>query len=179
MTRNAFVATGRTPVAPPVAPPIREPRSRVSRRRVVVQRSSVGAGRSSIGSDRPPRPGAERGAPVKPHSTHDVLLVDPDLELRTCRALYLQTRGFRVAGARAADDTLLRLRAGFRPCVVLADPRARGDGLWWLVDYLRSDSVLSTVPLVLVTHDTDQASRAERHGVLECIDPPSEPERLV
>jgi DNA-binding response OmpR family regulator len=116
---------------------------------------------------------------MRPHSTHDVLLVDPDLELRGCRALYLQMRGFRVAGARAADDTLLRLRAGFRPCVVLADPRLGGNDMWPLVDYLRADSVLATVPLVLVARDAEQVLSAERHGVHECIDPPSEPEHLV
>jgi DNA-binding NtrC family response regulator len=116
---------------------------------------------------------------MRAHATHDVLLVDPDLELRACRALYLQMRGFRVAGARAADDTLLRLRAGFRPCVVLADPRTGGHAVWALVDYLRADSVLATVPLVLVARDLDAASCAARHDVHACIDPPSDPERLV
>jgi hypothetical protein len=52
---------------------------------------------------------------MRPHPTHDVLLVDPDLEMRACRAFYLQMRGFRVVGTRAADDTLRQLRAGFRP----------------------------------------------------------------
>lgn len=116
---------------------------------------------------------------MRPHPTHDILLVDPDLELRRCRALYLQMRGFRVAGARAADDTLLRLRAGFRPCVMLVDPRRADTTVWDLVDYLRADSVLATVPLVLVTYGAAETVRAEGHGVDECIAPPSEPQRLV
>lgn len=116
---------------------------------------------------------------MKPHPTHEVLLVDPDLEMRACRALYLQMRGIRVVGTRAADDTLRQLRAGFRPCVVLTDPGSTGDRAWELVDYLRRDSVLATVPLVLMTHDSVEAMRSERHGVRECIGRHATPQSFV
>jgi len=116
---------------------------------------------------------------MRPHPTHDVLLVDPDLEMRACRAFYLQMRGFRVVATRAADDTLRELRAGFRPCVVLTDPRTSGAAAWALIDYLRTDSVLATVPLVLVTHDPAQAQQSECHGVRECIAKPATPQSFV
>src|SRR5215203_6159926 len=90
---------------------------------------------------------------MTPHPKHEVLLVDPNDDVRECLALYLRLHGCRVVGTRAPDDTLQRLRDGFRPCVVLVDPREPGEAVWGLVDYLRADSVLKRVPLVLVARE--------------------------
>jgi DNA-binding NtrC family response regulator len=116
---------------------------------------------------------------MRAHQIHEVLLVDPDDELRAVRALHLQMHGVRVVGTGSAAATLQRLRAGFRPCVVLTDPRASGAAAWGLVDYLHTDSVLSLVPLVLVTHDPVDVMCAHWHGVGECLAIPVLPERWM
>jgi DNA-binding NtrC family response regulator len=116
---------------------------------------------------------------MTPHLTHDVLLVDPEDDVRCNLALYLRMHGCRVTGARGPDDTLQHLRFGFRPCVVLTDPRATGTAGWELVDYLRADSVLATVPLILATVDALQLKCARWHGVRESIAKPAEPSRFV
>jgi DNA-binding NtrC family response regulator len=116
---------------------------------------------------------------MTPHPTHDVLLVDPDEDVREHLMLFLRLHGCRVIGTRGADDTLQHLRYGFRPCVVVTDPRAVGAGGWDLVDYLHGDSVLATVPLVLATVDVVQQKCAHWRGVRECIAKPADPARYV
>jgi DNA-binding NtrC family response regulator len=116
---------------------------------------------------------------MTPHPTHDVLLVDPDEDVRAQLMLFLRLHGCRVIGTRGSDDTLQHLRYGFRPCVVVTDPRAIGAGGWDLVDFLREDSVLARVPLVLATVDPMQLKCAHWRGVRECIAKPVPPARYV
>ncbi len=116
---------------------------------------------------------------MRSHPNHQLLLVDPDDDLRACRVLFLRMHGIRTVGAATADGTLQQLRAGFRPCVVVTDPHVAGDAAWPLVDYLRADSVLATVPLVLVTQDPVHVRLAHWHGVRECLPIPVAPQRYL
>ncbi len=113
------------------------------------------------------------------HATHEVLVVDPDDEVRACLVLYLRMHGARALGTRAEHDTLQCLRKGFRPCVVFVDPRRTGLEAWGLVDYLRSDSVLATVPLVLVAGDGLLLKSARWRGIRECLAKPAAPATFV
>jgi DNA-binding NtrC family response regulator len=106
---------------------------------------------------------------------HEVLLVDPDRDVREALALYMQLRNVRVVATAAASDTLQCLREGFRPCVVLTDPRAPGTDAWSLVEYLRTDSVLASVPMILTSSDAMQVRCAHWRGVRECIRKPVSP----
>src|SRR5436853_4072861 len=116
---------------------------------------------------------------MSPHPTHEVLLVDPDDDVRSHLTLFLRLHGCRVVPTRAPDDTLRALRAGFRPCVVLADPRARGTAVWELVDYLRTDSVLAVVPLILIAHEPMHVRGARWRGIRACIAQPAPPAAFV
>lgn len=113
------------------------------------------------------------------HPSHNVLVVDPDDDVRDCLVLYLQLHGIPTVGTRGADGTLRALRAGFRPCVVLTDPRGHGADAWDLLAYLRTDSVLSKVPTVLASENAMDRRRALRGGVVATIDKPAPPERWV
>jgi DNA-binding NtrC family response regulator len=113
--------------------------------------------------------------PRRRHEIHEVLLVDPDRDVRAALALYLQLRNVRVIGTGTTSDTLQCLREGFRPCVVVTDPRAAGVAGWPLVDYLRTDSVLASVPLILTSSDAMQVRCAHWRGVRECIRKPASP----
>ena len=115
----------------------------------------------------------------RPHAAHEVLVVDPDDDVRACLILYLQMHGVRAIGARGEDDTLQRLRGGIRPCVVFVDPRRVGLEAWGLVDYLRADSVLATVPLVLVAGEPLLLRSAHWRGVRECVAKPAMPAHFV
>src|SRR5688572_32434864 len=116
---------------------------------------------------------------MRPHATHEVLVVDPDDDVRACLVLYLRMHGMRTIGTRAEHDTLERLREGFRPCVVFVDPRRAGPGAWELVDYLRTDSVLTTVPLVLVAGEPMLLKSAHWRGVHACVAKPALPASFV
>lgn len=113
------------------------------------------------------------------HPIHEVLLVDPDDDVRECLALVLRFHGCRVVATRAPADTLQKLRSGFRPCIVLADPRRTGDEVWGLVDYLRADSVLKYVPLILIAREPMHLRCAHWRGVRECVAHPASPPSLV
>lgn len=119
------------------------------------------------------------GEPSRPHSTHEVLVVDPDDDVRACLVLYLRMHGMRTIGTGGEHDTLERLREGFRPCVVFVDPRRVGLEAWELVDYLRNDSVLSAVPLVLVAGEALLVKSASWRGVRECVAKPAAPRSFV
>lgn len=119
------------------------------------------------------------GQPARPHSTHEVLVVDPDDDVRTCLVLYLRMHGMRTVGTGGEHDTLERLREGFRPCMVFVDPRRVGLEAWQLVDYLRNDSVLSAVPLVLVAGEPLLLRSASWRGVRECVAKPAVPRSFV
>src|SRR4051794_14951075 len=113
------------------------------------------------------------------HPTHQVLLIDPEPEIRATRALFLQMHNMTVQTARGSASTLERLRAGFRPCAVVADPRRAGIAAWELVDWLRHDSVLCRVPLVLVCGEALQWKSARWHGVAECLPKPALPASII
>jgi DNA-binding NtrC family response regulator len=115
----------------------------------------------------------------RPHAAHEVLVVDPDDDVRACLVLYLMLHGVYAIGARDEHDTLRRLRAGVRPCVVFVDPRRVGLEAWGLVDYLRADSVLTTVPLVLVAGEPLLLRSAHWRGVRECVAKPATPAHFV
>lgn len=119
------------------------------------------------------------GHAPRPHANHEVLVVDPDDDVRACLVLYLMMHGVRAIGARDEHDTLQRLRAGVRPCVVFVDPRRVGLEAWELVDYLRADSVLATVPLVLVAGEPLLLRSAHWRGVRECVAKPAAPGAFV
>ncbi len=117
--------------------------------------------------------------PSRTHATHAVLVVDPDDDVRACLVLYLRMRGMFAVGTRGAHDTLERLRRGFRPCVVFVDPRRVGLAAWEIVDYLRSDSVLASVPLVLVAGEPLLLKSAQWRGIRECVAKPAVPAAFV
>jgi DNA-binding NtrC family response regulator len=119
------------------------------------------------------------GQPTRPHATHEVLVVDPDDDIRRCLVLYLRMRGVRTLGTSGAHDTLERLRKGFRPCVVFVDPRRVGLAAWEIVDYLRADSVLASVPLVLVAGEPLLVRSAQWRGIRECVEKPAAPPAFV
>jgi CheY-like chemotaxis protein len=112
---------------------------------------------------------------MKANGVHEVLIVDSDNEVRDCLAFFLYLNGCKAVGARTPGETLAPLRAGFRPCVIIADPRRRGAAAWTVVDDLHADSVLANVPLVLVTSEAIDGQHESAHGIRERIAKPADP----
>lgn len=113
------------------------------------------------------------------HPSHHVLVVDPEDDVRDCLVLYLQLQGFHTLGTRDSSGTLRALRAGFRPCVVLTDPRVHGADGWELLAYVRDDSVLAKVPTVLASANAMDRRRALRRGVVAAIEKPVAPAHWI
>jgi two-component system chemotaxis response regulator CheY len=90
---------------------------------------------------------------VKVKSPDDyVLVIDDDADVRESIGAVLSAAGHSFATAIDGEDALSRLRgAGPHPCVILLDlmmPRMSG---FELRSAMRSDPVLSSIPVVVVT----------------------------
>jgi CheY-like chemotaxis protein len=110
---------------------------------------------------------------------HSVLVVDDDEQNLTALVLYLDTVGFTVQGAGGATEALERLRAGFRPCGMLVDvvmPLIDG---WELVEHLRRDPALASIPVVLHSGVDLDRERARRLRVAASFVKPTDPKDIV
>lgn len=93
-----------------------------------------------------------------------ILLVDDELELRQSLTAELTTRGWRVIDAADGVEALERLRAGFRPDVVLLDllmPRMNG---FEFARVVREDSRLRDIPIIVLTGQHLTPADRDRFG---------------
>ncbi len=98
--------------------------------------------------DRPPLPQLAAPAPARPVPT--VLVVDDSITTRSLERSILEAHGYQVRVAVDGLEALQQLRRE-RPDVVIADiqmPRLDGFGL---LEEMKKDPHLSSIPVVLVT----------------------------
>ena len=96
-----------------------------------------------------------------------ILLVDDELELRQSLAAELGNRGWRVVDAADGIEALERLRAGFRPDVVLLDllmPRMNG---FEFAREVRNDTAFRDIPIIVLTGQ--QLTPADRDRFGGCV----------
>jgi CheY-like chemotaxis protein len=82
---------------------------------------------------------------------HEILLVDDDHDLRESTAEALEAAGFVVVRASNGADALAHLRTSSLPGLILLDLMMPGMNGWQLWELLRSDPVLSAIPVVALT----------------------------
>ena len=80
-----------------------------------------------------------------------VLIVDDDADVRLLLADALDRHGFEPICANDGVEAIDLLESGVRPAVVLADLVMPGIIGNELLEYLRSDGELSTIPIAIVT----------------------------
>jgi CheY-like chemotaxis protein len=99
---------------------------------------------------------------VKPH----VLVVDDDLDVRESIAELLGLEGLEVSVARDGREALERLRSGAAlPSLVLLDlmmPRMNG---WELLEHLRGDAALRSIPVCTVSASGAPAPPGAQHAL--------------
>jgi CheY-like chemotaxis protein len=81
----------------------------------------------------------------------EILLVDDDHVLRESTAEALEAAGFVVVRASNGADALGHLRTSGLPALILLDLMMPGMNGWELWEVLRSDPVLSVIPIVALT----------------------------
>jgi CheY-like chemotaxis protein len=92
------------------------------------------------------------------------LVVDDADEVRESIAMLLQAEGCAVAAASGVEDAYRRVRAGFRPCIVLLDLHMPDLDGWAFLDRMPSEPRLAGVPVVIVSGKVDQQGRAVARG---------------
>ena len=103
-----------------------------------------------------------------------ILIVDDDRDIRELLGELLTDEGFEIEAAWNGAEALKRLRAGFRPHVIILDLMMPVmDGVE-LIRRLRENSLTAEIPVVAITADaTSQAeARAREAGAADFITKP-------
>jgi two-component system, chemotaxis family, chemotaxis protein CheY len=108
-----------------------------------------------------------------------VLVVDDNDDVRESFVMLLMMHGYKASGASSGFGALRRLRDGLRPAVVVLDLRLPGMHGWEVLDHMRDDPALASIPVVMVSGDVHEAHRAEEHGLQNFLRKPVDPEVLL
>ncbi|MEW5849425.1 MAG: response regulator [Myxococcota bacterium] len=90
-----------------------------------------------------PAPTDDRAGPV--------LVVDDDVEIRSCLRLVLETEGYAVLEAADGTQALDTLTHAPLPCVILLDLMMPVMSGWEFLDALRESQKLAGIPVVVVS----------------------------
>ena len=84
-------------------------------------------------------------------TTHPVLLIEDDPDIRAMVGQLLELEGYRVLATANGNDALEMLRQGERPCLILLDLMMPVMNGWQFRQAQASDPRLSGIPVVVVT----------------------------
>jgi CheY-like chemotaxis protein len=108
---------------------------------------------------------------AKIHPNKRLLLVDDDFATREMMSMILAGEGYRVATAANGVDALERLHDSDRPCLILLDlSMPVMDGPTFCAR--RKDEGLPSVPVIVVSSDTDIAQKAAALGAEGYLEKP-------
>ena len=113
------------------------------------------------------------------HSRHTVLVVDDSAETRHAMVSLLEIKGFDVVGASSGKVALYLFQAGFRPCVVMLDVRMPEMDGWTVWERMKSHPELAKIPVVILSADKDDGTRARTVGIHEFLRKPINRRSLV
>jgi CheY-like chemotaxis protein len=108
-----------------------------------------------------------------------ILLVDDDEDIRDALVLVLAGEGYSTKAARDGVDALEVLHSAPPPALILLDmmmPRMNGVEV---LDAVRSDPTLASVPVVVFSGNTDAAQSATALGADACLAKPFDVEELL
>jgi len=106
-----------------------------------------------------------------------ILVIDDDPTVRDLMTRFVAKRGFRPVPAADGQEGL-RLAREIRPRVITLDVVMPSLDGWDVLDQLKSDPQLSSIPVIMVTIVDNQAYGME-HGVSEYLVKPIDRERLA
>ncbi len=113
----------------------------------------------------------EPAARFDPHAT-SVLVIDDFDPTREAVVTLIQMHGLDAIGAQSGPDALDLLQAGMRPCVVLLDLRMPGMDGWETWERMKAVPELADTPVVILSADVADDTRASRVGIREFLRKP-------
>ena len=107
---------------------------------------------------------------VKKGSQETVLIIEDEDDIRTVASRVLELEGYRVLQASDGDEGLRLARQG-EISLVLLDLRLPGRDGWVVLSQMKSDSELSSIPVVVFTASaaTQQRSQAMAGGAADYL----------
>ena len=129
---------------------------------------------------RAPRAEAEAEAPMAISASPEadtILVIDDDPTVRDLMSRFVGKLGFRAVAAANGEEGL-RMAREIRPRIITLDVVMPSLDGWDVLDQLKSDPALSSIPVIMVTIVDNQAFGIE-HGVSEYLVKPIDRERLA
>jgi len=134
--------------------------ARAAARRPAAPRPATADG-APAGASAPPHPAPPPGRPTPgaPPAGRDVVLAEDSLATREVLRVLLEEQGFRVRLAADGEEALARVRERAPDVLVTDVNMPRRDGLA-LTRAVRADPALAGLPVILLTSQDDEATRA-------------------
>jgi CheY-like chemotaxis protein len=112
-------------------------------------------------------------------SSHPVLIVEDDHDIREVMRLLLESNGYVVVTAANGEEALLALRSGNKPCLILLDlMMPKMDGFQFRRDQLR-DPTLARIPVAVYSGHYDPTEYAPFLRAAAYLHKPIETETLL
>jgi CheY-like chemotaxis protein len=126
-----------------------------------------------------PSTSAETDAASLREGPRHVLIVEDDADIRDALLSILRDEGYDVRGASNGQEALDQLRAGHLPSVILLDLMMPVMNGWQFRAEQRTDPRLATIPVVVISADTQARQRAESLDAVAYIKKPIELEAVL
>lgn len=96
-----------------------------------------------------------------------ILVVEDDEGIRNTLHFAIEGEGYQVFAAANGREALDLLSGMPKPCLILLDLMMPVMNGWEFSKMMQEDSVLATIPIVIVTAYSDQAKTVQSRGVLK------------
>src|SRR6478752_5333783 len=108
---------------------------------------------------------------------HTIMIVEDDDDIRQSVAEVMEDEGFTVIQAAHGADALLKLRSGFRPCLIILDLMMPVMDGWAFRLEQQADQALRSIPVVIISAASEvrkhAASLAVTHYLVKPIELPA------
>lgn len=117
---------------------------------------------------------------MKPTRQHSILIVEDDEALRESVAMLLELQGHRAIAASNGIDGLALARRE-RPAIIITDVAMPGMTGFELLENLRKDDAMSTIPVIILTAKVERAAmrRGMELGAADFISKPFSEQELL
>lgn len=113
------------------------------------------------------------------HPCPMILVVEDDNAIREVLTDVLESEGYQVLNAPNGQEAIRLLRSSTLPCLILLDLMMPVMNGWQFRDEQRQDPVLAPVPVVVISADSDLASKAAAINANDFLKKPIEINRLL
>jgi len=112
-------------------------------------------------------------------STHTILVVEDDQDVRDAFVQVLQCDGYEAVPASDGEEALTQLQAGLDPCLIVLDLMMPGMDGFQFMNEKRKDLKLSPIPVIISSGIYDAKQNAARLGAEDYFQKPIDRDRLL